>query len=517
MLIFECVLGLLLGATLMLSVARRVSIPYPALLAVAGALLAFVPNVPRLNLPAELILALFVAPILLDAAYDTSLRDLKRNWVSVSSLVLVAVVLTTIAVAVTVRQLFPDIPWAAAVVLGALLAPPDAVSALAVLRQVDPPHRMRVILEGESLLNDASALLIYRLALGAVAAGSFSAIEAIPAFAATFVGSGVVGWVLAKPVGIATQRISDAPSSVIFQFVMTFGVWLAAERLGLSAVVTIVVFGLTLARGSALSLPARLRVPSFAIWETVTMVLNVLAFTLIGLQLRPILETLDASERYHYLVAALIILSVVIVVRLAWVMTHHASARFIRRHFLTHSERSSISPPTARDALVVGWCGMRGVVTIAAAMALPAGFPYRDFIQLTAFIVVLGTLLIQGLTLRPLLALLGIPNDTIRQKELRMAREAALSAAMSELDNNETPAAQRLRQEYAEALSQTRGGGHPGDSSHNVLRRQLVAASRKAISRLRDINAIGDPAYRRVEEELDWLELSAQPATDDAG
>ena len=183
--------------------------------------------------------------MLLDAAYDTSLRDLRRNWVAVSSLALVAVALTTVAVAVTARQLIPDMPWAAAVALGALLAPPDAVAALAVLRHVNPPHRMRVVLEGESLLNDASALLIYRLAVGAVAAGGFSVGGAIPTFALVFVGSVVVGWLLARPVAMLTERMPDAPSSVILQFVMTFGVWIGAERLGLSGVVTIVVFGLT--------------------------------------------------------------------------------------------------------------------------------------------------------------------------------------------------------------------------------------------------------------------------------
>ena len=512
MLVFESVLGLLLGATLLSSFARRINIPYPTLLAVAGALVAFVPDAPRLDIPPELIMALFVAPVLLDAAYDTSLRDLRKNWVSVSSLVLVAVALTTIAVGFTARHFIPDMPWAAAIALGALLAPPDAVAALAVLRQVDPPHRMRVVLEGESLLNDASALLIYRLAVGAVAAGSFSSVGAIPAFAAVFVGSVVVGWALAKPVGILTERITDAPSSVIFQFVMTFGVWLIAERLGLSGVVTIVVFGLTLARSSTPQMPARLRVPSFAIWETLTMVLNVLAFTLIGLQLGPILETLDASERYRYLGAALIILAVVVVVRLAWVMTHHAGATLAQRLFTARSVESSVSPPTIRDALVVGWCGMRGVVTLAASMALPAGFPFRDFIQLTAFIVVLGTLLVQGLTLRPLLTVLGIPKDTTRQRELRLAREAALSAAMAELDNNETPAARRLRQEYADALSQTREDRVPGDTSDNVLRRRLVTASRKAISHLRDTGVIGDDAYRRAEEELDWRELFIRPS-----
>src|ERR1700712_4023582 len=247
--VFETLLGLLIGATVLSAFARRLNIAYPTLLAVGGALLAFIPGVPRLELQPQLILALFVAPVLLDAAYDASLRDLRRNWIPVSSLVLVAVALTTVAVAIAARALFPDMPWAAALALGAMLAPPDAVAALAVLRQLDPPHRMRVVLEGESLLNDASALLIYRLAVGAVAAGSFSPIGALPAFVAVFIGSVVAGWVLAKPVGLISGRISDAPSSVIFQFVMTFGVWLVAERLGLSGVVALVVFGLALGRG----------------------------------------------------------------------------------------------------------------------------------------------------------------------------------------------------------------------------------------------------------------------------
>src|SRR5215212_2486984 len=295
--VFETILVLLTGATVLSSFARRMNIPYPTLLALGGALIAFIPGAPRLDLPPELILALFVAPVLLDASYDASLRDLRRNWVAVSSLALVAVALTTAAVAYCAHQILPDMPWAAAVALGALVAPPDAVAALAVLRQVHPPHRMRVVLEGESLLNDASALLIYRLAVSAVAAGSFSVTGALPTFALVVFGSVVVGWLLARPVGLLIERTQDPPSSVIFQFGITFGVWLAAEHLGLSGVVTIVGFGLAVARRSVSPMPAHLRVPSFAIWETATVVLNVLAFTLIGLQLRPIFEPLSSTER----------------------------------------------------------------------------------------------------------------------------------------------------------------------------------------------------------------------------
>jgi Na+/H+ antiporter len=462
--VFETLLILLLGATILSAFARRLSVPYPTLLAVGGALLAFVPGGPTLELPPELILALFVAPILLDAAYDASFRDLRQNWLPVTSLVVVAVGVTTLAVAFVARQLLPDLPWAAAIALGALVAPPDAVAALAVLRQVNPPHRIRVVLEGESLLNDASSLLIYRLAVGAVAAGGFSVSETAPTFALVFFGSLVAGWLVAWPVGFVTQRIPDPPSSVIFQFVMTFGVWLVAERLGLSGVVTIVVFGLTLARRHISSIPAHLRVPSFAIWETVTGVLNVLAFTLIGLQLRPILETLNETERVRYLGAALLILVVVIAVRLAWVLVHHWTMGLKNRLFGYRPKHAAMQPPKTRDALLIGWSGMRGIVTLAAAMALPAGFPYRAFIQFTAFVVVLGTLVLQGLTLRPLLLLLGLPKDTILETELKLARESALQAAIATLASEESPAGLRLRQEYGGALEIAHDGGDPRDT-----------------------------------------------------
>jgi CPA1 family monovalent cation:H+ antiporter len=510
MLTFETILVLLVGATALSAIARRINIPYPTLLALAGAAVAFLPGAPRLDLPPDLILALFVAPVLLDAAYDASLRDLRDNWRPILSLVLVAVGLTTVAAAFTARLLFPDMPWGAAVALGALLAPPDAVAALAVLAQVNPPHRIRKILEGESLLNDASALLIYRLAVGAVAAGGFDVPQAVPTFAIVVIGSAAAGWLLVWPVGLLIRSIEDAPSSVIFQFATTFGIWLLAERLGLSGVVTIAVFAMTVARRSGWAMPAHLRIPSFAIWESATVVLNVLAFTLIGLQIRPILEPLSSEERGRYLVAAAIILGSVIAVRLLWVMTFNMLVQLKNRMLGFQVARSSMTAPTTKGGLVIGWAGMRGIVTLAAAMALPAGFPYRDFIQLAAFVVVLGTLVIQGVTLRPLLNFLRLPRDEIIHTELHLARKIALKASLEELQANETPAARRLSLEYEEALTQARGGRDPRDRADNALRRQTVAVARAAIYDLREAGTIGDDAYRRIEEELDWLELSSR-------
>src|ERR1700724_545962 len=238
----EVLIGLVLAATMLAAAARRVGAPYPVFLALGGAILAFVPGAPSFTVLPELALALFVAPVLLDAAYDTSPRDLRDNWAPVTGLVVAAVGLTTVAVAVVARALMPAMPWASAIALGAVVAPPDAAAATAVLRQLRPPHRILTILEGESLLNDASALLIYRLAVGAVAAKGFSIGAVAPTFLFAVAGSAIAGPVLGRLSRIMTARVRDVPTAVILQFVTTFGIWIAAERVGLSGVLTMVCF-----------------------------------------------------------------------------------------------------------------------------------------------------------------------------------------------------------------------------------------------------------------------------------
>lgn len=506
--VFETILILLLGAAVVSSFARRVNIPYPVLLAMGGALLTFLPNAPQLEFPPDLVLVLFVAPVLMDAAFDTSWRDLSASWVPVLSLVLVAVVLTTVAVAFVARWLMPGMPWGAAVALGALLAPPDAVAATAILRKLPVPLRMRMVLEGESLLNDASALLIYRAAVGAVATGGFHAASALPMSGLVVFGSVAFGLVLAWPISRFMRHFEEASSAVIFQFGITFGLWLLAERMRLSPIIAVVTFALAMSRLSTRPMAVNIRTASFAIWETATVVLNVLAFTLVGLQLRPILARSGAGERFHPLGMALIILAVVIGVRLGWVLVHHLLVRLNSLREAGGQAERPAPPATLKGALVIGWSGMRGILTLAAAMALPAGFPYRDFIQLTAFVVVLGTLVIQGLTLRPLLKLVRLPSDGTVERELKQAREAALHAALAGLPADETPPSVRVRQQLMAALDHLEDGHSPGSHADNVLRRRLVARSRRAIQDLRLSGAIGDDAFRQVEAELDWMELS---------
>src|SRR5712692_11010152 len=237
---FEQLIGVLLVAVVLAAAARKVGAPYPAFLALGGAVLAFLPGAPAFSIDPAVVLALFVAPVLLDAAYDASPRDLKDNWVPVVSLALVSVVLTTLAVAVVARALVPAMPWAAAIALGAIVSPPDAAAATAVLRQVRPPHRILTILQGESLFNDASALLIYRLALGAVAMNAVSVRSVAPTLLLVIVGSLVAGPVLARLTLWITRKVRDVPTAIILQFIITFGVWILADRLGLSSVLTMV-------------------------------------------------------------------------------------------------------------------------------------------------------------------------------------------------------------------------------------------------------------------------------------
>lgn len=506
----EQLLALFLAAVLLAAAARRVGAPYPVFLALGGALLAFLPGVPAFTVPPELALALFIAPVLLDAAYDASPRDLRDNWAPVTGLVVVAVSLTTVAVAAVVRALVPGMPWAPAIVLGAIVAPPDAAAATAVLRQLGPPHRILTILEGESLLNDASALLIYRLAVGAAISQGFSLAAVAPAFVLAVAGSllmgPALGWVSIR----LLVSVRHVPTAIILQFVTTFGVWILAEHVGLSGVLTMVGYAITVARTAPARIPAWSRIPSYAVWETAVFAVNILAFIFIGLQIRPILDGLAAADHGLYLTGAGAVLVTVIVVRLAWHMTFNAVIRWRDRRFGFHPPRPMLRA-TVGSGLIISWAGMRGIVSLAAALALPAAFPYRALILLTAFSVVVGTLTIQGLTLGPLLRTLDLHDDDPVGRESRLARERALQAALASLRHDESPVADLVRQELRTRLTSESPGdaGREVRTQHHLLRRRALDAAREAVLAMRATHEIGDDAFHQVEEALDWLDMAA--------
>ena len=516
---FEWIIVLLLGAALLAALARRLGAPYPSFLALGGALLAFVPASPNWTLDPHLALTLFVAPVLVDAAYDTSLRDLRANWLPVAGLVIAAVGTTVLAVALAVRWLVPEMPWPVAIALGAIVAPPDAAAATAVMRHVKLPHRLLKILEGESLLNDASALLVYRLAIMTVVAGPIGFGSYAPVFLLTVFGSLAAGVACAHAIRPLMRGQHDVPTFLIVQFSWVFGVWIAAEAIGLSGILTLVAFAMTMARRGGPQMPARMRVPIFAVWETVVFVLNAFAFVLIGMQLRPIWERLDAgSARIDAGVIAAVVLGVTIAARFAWVMAYNALMRWRRGH----AGADALARPTVGSGIVVSWAGMRGIVTLAAAFAVPetlpdgTPFPYRDLILICAFTVVLGTLVLQGLTMKPLIRRMGLTDDDPVGREIRLGRAQAYRALLDAIKDDDTLAAKLLRKEYGAIveLNTSQAQDVPVDEvPGGPLRRRAIAVARHRASELRREGVIGDDAYRVLVQELDWAELSAGGST----
>jgi len=520
MAVFELVIGLLLVGAVFTLWANRLGVPYPALLALVGALIALIPGTHTVTLDPQLALALFVAPVLLDAAYDASPRDLKDNLRALVSLALFVVMITIGVVAIVARHFVPAMSWSAAIALGAIVAPPDASAATAVLRRLQLPHRVLVVLEGESLFNDASALLVYRIAVGAAMTGVVSGWSIVPILLLSCGGGVVAGIVLARLFMWLTSRIEEIPIAVLLQFVGTFAVWLLADRLGLSAIITMVSYAMAIARQAPGRTDARRRIASYAVWEVVVFVLNVLAFVVIGLQLRTILTRTHGSDWYTYGLCAGAVCVAVIVVRIIWVMGYNTFARWrIRRY----GERTSrpLAAPTIGTGILVAWCGMRGIVTLAAALALPDGpspaetFPYRDLIILCAFCVVLSTLVIQGLTLRPLMNLLGLKGDDSVEREVRIARAETARAALLTLEREESrPLTEILRRKY---LARVRSGERPTSERHPpmaavslvAVQQRVVAAQRRALIELRAKSVIGDDAFHAAEEEIDLLELTA--------
>jgi Na+/H+ antiporter len=531
--VFEVVVALLVGGAALAAVARRIGAPYPALVALAGAAIALIPGVPTLVLDPELALALFVAPVLVDAAFDASPRDLRANWRPVASLALGAVALTIAVVAIVARLLVPDLPWAAAIALGAIVAPPDAAAATTVLKQLKPPHRLLVILEGESLFNDASALLVYRLAVGATLSGFLSGWSVLPMLLVVTVGSIVLGLVLSRVTLAVTARIDDVATAVVFQFCGTFLVWILAEQLHLSGIITMVVYAMAASRRAAEIVPARIRIPSWAVWEVAVFVLNVLAFILVGFQLKSIAARATGATGARYAAVAAAVCVAVILARIAWVSGAAAFSRWRCRPRVdgTPGPKDAVAL-SARGAAVVGWCGMRGTVTLAAALALPTDFPHRDLILTTAFGVTLGTLVLQGLTLRPLLLHLRLEDDGSVDREVRLARLEVLRAAVAAAKScpgAETAALVRHRyelqlrraeEEFARDGAHVNGAAPPGaaatrasaavadcrDDDAAVIRAATEAQRRHHVA-LRADGTIGDAAFQRVEEELDWAEL----------
>jgi CPA1 family monovalent cation:H+ antiporter len=478
MALFESILTLLLLAIVLLQVSRRLGIPYPTMLAAAGLCVAALPWAPEINLDPHLVLVLFIAPAILDAAYDFPVRAIKRYWIALLALAVVAVIVTTAAVA-WVGVALAGLPVAAAFALGAIVSPPDAAAAVAMLNRPSVPRTTATVLKGESLLNDATALMIFgvsvRIAMADASAGSV-----LPQLAFAVPGGILLGIIVGRVGGWVVPYLAGTLGSILFQFAVTFSVWLIADRLHLSAILAVVATAMTAAHYTG-SASARDRLHTNSIWSVAVFMLNVLAFLFVGLQARTIVREFDPAELRHAIAFSFVVLAVVIVVRIALVMTYNRAIQPLYR-------RLGYGPgPTIKQGILASWCGMRGMVTLAAALALPEDFPQRGLIVLAALTVVLGTLVIQGLTLEPLVRLLRFPKDTSQHAETQLARATLADVAA---------------RAHAESASVD-----PHDDP--VLRLAMVQRQRDALRELYAAGRIEEDVFRAIEQELDLEEVAA--------
>jgi monovalent cation/hydrogen antiporter len=500
---FESLLVLLLAAIALLQVARRLSLPYPAMLAGAGVIVALIPGAPTIPIEPSTYLALFIAPALVDAAYDFPPGATRRFLSPLITFAVVAVILTTGVVAL-IGATFLGLPVAAAIALGAIVAPPDAAAATAILRNLSIPRNTDAVLKGESLFNDATALLLFGGALTVLSSGGFRFSTGVRLGLAV-PGGLLLGIVCAYLARYVNRLVRGTLGGNLLQFVLSYLVWIIADRLHLSAVLCVIAFAMTLARNvDASALDARMRVHSFAVWSSVVFTLNVFAFLLMGMQARSIIGRMQASHLREAAGFAGLIVLAVVCTRLVVVIG------FNRLEAWWASSRHRPAPATTGQALFVGWCGMRGFVTMATAFALPSSFPQRDTVVLTAFCVVLATLVLQGLTLAPLVRLLKLDRRADANRELTSAHAALAQAALASIAGQDGPEAENLRYRFtlkqrsclretsADSLERLRGLGL-----------KAIEAMREELEKLRIRDEIGPDGYLSLQEQLDWNELTS--------
>jgi Na+/H+ antiporter len=520
--IAEIFVGLLLAVAVLAMLARKLHIPYPILFVIGGLLLGWIPGLPKVRLDPELVFLFFLPPLLFPAALFTSWRDFRANLRPISLLAIGLVLFTTVAVAYLAHY-FMRLPLAAGFVLGAIISPPDAIAATAIAERLKVPRRIVTILEGESLVNDATALVAYGFAVLAVKTGSFSLAPAVGQF--FFVGIGgiltglAVGWLAQQ----FHKRVDDAPIEITVSLLTPFFAYLVAEQLAVSGVLAVVTAGLYLGRRMPELLTFKTRLQGGPVWEMVEFLLNGFVFILIGLQLPEVLHALCGHDiPIHRLVwYALFISLAVILIRILWVFP----AAYLPR-LLFKSIRDRDPYPSWRHVTIIGWTGMRGVVSLAAALAIPLTiqsgdpFPSRDLILFLTFIVILATLVVQGLSLPLLIRWLGVKDDGSMEKEEREARLKANQTALARLNQIgecepvKADALQRLRIEYEDHIRQVEGAEAENasttlrlfSSEYEHLSYKALLVERQTILELRNENVISDEVLRRIQRDIDLAE-----------
>ncbi len=503
-------------------VARRIEVPYPVLLVLSGLGLSMIPFLPHVRFDPEIALLVFLPPLLYPAALFTSWRDFRRNIRAITLLAFGLVLMTTVSVALVAYALIPDLPWPAALILGAIVSPPDAVAAAAVLQRMQIPRRIVAILEGESLVNDSIALVVYRFGIAAVVTGAFSLTEAVLKLPVVACGGVLVGWAIGAGVHWLQRRLDDPPVQITISLLTPFAAYLPAEQLGLSGVLAVVTSGLYIGWRSPLMITARTRLEAFSFWRMIVFLLNGIIFILIGLQLPAVVSGLRTGSWTTLLFDAAAVSATVVLTRLLWVFSvAYLPGLFSRR------ARARSPYPAWQHVAILAWSGMRGVVSLAAALALPlatAGgtpFPGRNEIIFLSFSVILVTLVFQGLTLPILIRALHIEDDGEFHREERIARKKANQAALAYVEkladepSHNAGRISRLREEYRERLAQLEYcdelAAEPDPTqlpaSHfNRLVCQALQVERQTLVELRNQHHINDETLRLVQRDIDLAE-----------
>jgi monovalent cation/hydrogen antiporter len=512
--------GLLTAIFALAVIAKRLNLPYPIVFVIGGAVLAFVPNVPNVEIKPDLVFLIVLPPLLYAGGWSTDWKSFKANARPIGFLAIGLVLATTCAVAAVTHALSPEIGWGAAFVLGAIVSPPDAVAAEAIFERFDVPRRIVTILSGEGLVNDATALVVYRFAVAAVVTGSFSFATAALSFVGVAVGGVIVG--LGVGFGIVAigklldrSGLEDTLLDNLTNFLAPFAAYYSGDGLHVSGVLSAVVAGIYVSRKSSEIYAPETRLTSYAIWGILIFLLNGLVFLVIGLELRSIVR--DPSFAAHYLWAGVIVSAVTIVVRILWVFP----ATYLPRMLFPKLRRHDPSPPW-QAAGIISWSGMRGIVSLAAALAIPftidgRPFPGRNEILFITFCVIFSTLVLQGLSLVPIvrwLGLAGAGNLKGRETEVRVAALRAGLARLRELEPQfasieEWEVEGRIVAEYDYRIQHLLGHG---DADHleslesridHTLESEALTAERREIKRLREGGEIPDEIFRAIEYDLD--------------
>ncbi|CAH0210402.1 Na+/H+ antiporter [Roseomonas sp. CECT 9278] len=492
-------------------VARRVKLPYPVVLVLGGMALAFIPGMPEIELDPEFALAFFLPPLLQVSAIRTDWAAFRTSLRPILLLAVGAVLFTALCIAAAVKLMIPGFPWAAAIALGAIVAPPDAVAAGAVLQKLRLPRRIVTVLEGESLINDATALVLYRFAVLATMAGTFSWSQAGLTFLVVAVGGALVGWAVGRLVVLASARLQDTLLETAASFIACYAAFFGAEALHLSGVIAVVMTGLVLGRAQN-SLSARTRRESRAVWTFIEFVLNSLVFILIGLQLNGILDRLHDYPAWHLALLAVTLSLVLIVSRFVWLFP----ASWLPRQ-IPAVRRHDPMPPWGHIT-VLSWAGMRGVVSLAAALALPVTFPERDLLVFLSFAAILATLVVQGTSLEWLIRRLGVeePRRAAMSIDEAAARTLVAHAALREMERRAEDLlagaiAKDLLAEYRDRVRLLDGINQGAIAAERASRLDhrlhALRAGRARLLRHHAEDGVDEELMTRLVEELDLEEL----------